>query len=187
MEEFLGCFWSYGCLHGRFFSPLPVWKGPVFLTRALFPGTLTLALYANPWEENSLACTTFSPVELFLCANLYPFAPSVILLFPNFLKSVMAHFFLEFLWENFFTSSSTILFFHWLCKLGALLISQETVLCSCEILLEDLLGYVGISLVQDLWDLTVFLFAADPVCSGELWLQEEQGVTEDLMSVKGAA
>lgn len=83
-------------------------------------------------EKNSLACTTCTPVELFLCANLYPFAPSVILLFPNFLKSVMAHFFLEFLWENFFTSSSTILFFHWLCKLGALLISQETVLCSCE-------------------------------------------------------
>lgn len=44
----------------------------------------------------------------------------------------MAQFFLEFLWENFLMSRSTILFFHWLCKLGAPLISQETVLCSCE-------------------------------------------------------
>lgn len=50
---------------------------------------------------------------------------------------------------------------------------------------DDLLGDVGTSLVQDLWDLvTIFLFAPDPVCSGEPWLQ---GVAEDLMTMKGAA
>lgn len=48
-------------------------------------------------------------------------------------------------------------------------------------------GVYVISLVHDLWILTVFLFAAAPACSAEPWLQKKQGVSEDLMSMKGGA